>query len=85
MTPVRHYDRARRKTGEPSHLEKSATSRQPEESDIEAQIHALEALSTSHLRIQWQQLYRATPPTRLSRDLLIRGIAYSVQECALGA
>jgi len=84
MTPVRHYNRARRKTGEPSHLEKSEPRRQPEETDIEAQITALEALSTSGLRIQWQQLYRATPPTRLSRDLLVRGIAYLVQECAMG-
>ena len=84
MTPVRHYNRARRKTGEPSHLEKSAPRRQPEETDIEAQITALEALSTSELRIQWQQFYRATPPTRLSRDLLVRGIAYLVQECAMG-
>jgi len=84
VTPVRHYTRARRKTGEPSHLQKSEPRRQPEETDIEAQITALEALSTSELRIQWQQLYRATPPTRLSRDLLVRGIAYLVQECALG-
>jgi len=84
MTPVRHYNRARRNTGEPSRLEKSDPRRQPEETDIEAQITALEALSTSELRIQWQQLYRATPPTRLSRDLLVRGIAYLVQECAIG-
>jgi hypothetical protein len=84
MTPVRHYNRARRKTGEPSRLEKSEPRRQPEEPDIEAQITALEALSISDLRIRWQQLYRATPPTRLSRDLLVRGIAYLVQECALG-
>jgi hypothetical protein len=30
------------------------------------------------------RLYRATPPTRLSRDLLIRGVAYKVQEQAYG-
>jgi len=84
MTPARHYNRARRNTGEPSHLAKSAPRSQPEKIDIEAQITALEAMSTSDLRIQWQQLCRATPPTRLSRDLLVRGIAYLVQECALG-
>jgi Protein of unknown function (DUF2924) len=45
---------------------------------------ALEALTTADLRIEWKRLYRATPPTRLSRDLLIRGVAYRVQERAFG-
>jgi hypothetical protein len=52
--------------------------------DVEARIMALEALTTSELRIEWRRLYRATPPTRLSRDLLLRGIAYMVQERAQG-
>ena len=28
----------------------------------------------------WRRLYRATPPTRLSRDLLLRGVAHKLQE-----
>ena len=54
------------------------------ETDIEARIIALEALTTADLQIEWRRLYRATPPTRLSRDLLIRGVAYRVQEQAHG-
>ena len=45
---------------------------------------ALEVLATGELRIEWRRLYRATPPTRLSRDLLLRRIAYMVQEHAHG-
>jgi hypothetical protein len=52
--------------------------------EIEAEIAGLDGLATDALRIAWQRLHRATPPTRLSRDLLIRGIAYKVQERAHG-
>jgi DUF2924 family protein len=52
------------------------------ETDIEGRIIALEALTTADLRIEWRRLYRAMPPTRSSRDLLIRGVAYKVQEQA---
>lgn len=51
---------------------------------VEAEIAGLEALPTNALRIEWRKLYRAEPPTRLSRDLLIRGIAYRLQERAHG-
>jgi Protein of unknown function (DUF2924) len=32
------------------------------------------------LRSKWRQLHRAPPPMRLSRDLLMRGITYKLQE-----
>ncbi len=35
------------------------------------------------LRAEWQRLHRAVPPN-ISRDLLIRGIAYKIQERASG-
>ena len=54
------------------------------ETDIEGRIIALEALTTADLQIEWRRLYRAMPPTRLSRDLLIRGVAYRLQEQAHG-
>jgi hypothetical protein len=54
------------------------------ETDIEGRIIALEALTTADLQIEWRRLYRTMPPIRLSRDLLIRGIAYRVQEQAHG-
>ena len=52
--------------------------------DIENRLAMLETLTTGDLQIEWERLYRASPPIRLSRDLLLRGIAHSVQECALG-
>ena len=54
------------------------------ETDIEGRIIALEALTTANLQIEWRRLYRTMPPTRLSRDLLIRGVAHRVQEQAHG-
>jgi hypothetical protein len=47
---------------------------------VDTRITALDTLTTADLRIEWRRLYRATPPTRLSRDLLIRGVAYKIQE-----
>jgi hypothetical protein len=76
---VADYETARRETGGSFHL---AVSSPGEGSDIETRIIGLEALTTADLQIEWRRLYQATPPTRLSRDLLIRGVAYKVQEQA---
>src|SRR5262249_38694447 len=40
--------------------------------------------STPELRLAWRQLHRAGPPLGLSRDLLIRALAYDLQERAHG-
>lgn len=56
----------------------------PQGADIDAQINALEMRTTADLRAEWQRLYRAKPPTRMSRDLLLRGVTYKVQEQAYG-
>jgi hypothetical protein len=40
----------------------------------------LESRSTPQLQVEWHRLYRADPPTRLSRDLLLRGVAHRLQE-----
>jgi hypothetical protein len=45
---------------------------------------AIGARITGDLQIEWRRLYRATPPTRLSRDLLVRGVAYRLQEQVYG-
>ena len=84
MTPAPRYEEARRETGEPSRRGDFAASSQSEGSDIETRLVALETLTTTDLQIEWRRLYRATPPTRLSRDLLIRGVAYRLQEQAHG-
>ena len=78
--PVPQYKKACQVTGGPSRRQDLAAGGQPRETDTEARLIALEALAIADLRIEWRRLYRATPPTRLSRDLLIRGVAYRVQE-----
>jgi hypothetical protein len=81
---VAQYEKARRETGGPFRREDLAVGSPGDGSDIETRIIGLEALTTADLQIEWRRLYRATPPTRLSRDLLTRGVAYRVQEQAHG-
>lgn len=52
--------------------------------DLEAKLIALEKLGLPELRAEWRRLFRKPPPHRLSRDLLIRGIAYKIQESVHG-
>jgi len=77
--PAPQYETARQETGEPSRCQDG-----PRCDDTGARITALAAMTTANLRIEWQKLYQTTPPTRLSRDLLLRGVAYKVQEQAYG-
>lgn len=51
--------------------------------DITDQLAALAAMSPAQLRAEWRRVYRASPP-RLTPDLLLRGIAFRVQERSLG-
>ena len=52
---------------------------------LAAQLVALEQQRDLRvLRAEWQRLHRLAPPDRLSRDLLLRGIATRLQENALG-
>jgi hypothetical protein len=48
-------------------------------SDIEAEIAGLLDRSTKKLRLAWRQLHRIEPPFGMSRDLLIRSLAYELQ------
>jgi hypothetical protein len=52
--------------------------------DFFQKIAALTNLTAQQLRTEWRRLYRGQSP-RLSRDLLIRTIAYRMQELAYGA
>jgi len=52
--------------------------------DIEKALAALPGIPTRELQVRWRTCYRAEPPVRLSRDLLIRGVAYKIQEHAQG-
>lgn len=51
--------------------------------DASTLLAALPVLSTVELRAEWRRLFRQTPPL-LSRDLLVRALAYRAQELAHG-
>jgi len=48
--------------------------------DVETAIAALENREIRELRTEWRRLYRTEPPRRLSRDLILRAIAFRLQE-----
>jgi Protein of unknown function (DUF2924) len=52
--------------------------------DVAKALARLSALTIFELRGEWRRLHRMPPPMRLSRDLLIRGIIYQLQERAYG-
>ena len=51
--------------------------------ELSQRIAALNELTAQQLRDEWRRLYRGQPP-RLSRDLLIRTIAYRMQQLVYG-
>ena len=52
--------------------------------EVAQALARLSALTIFELRGEWRRLHRTPPPMRLSRDLLIRGIIYQLQERAYG-
>jgi Protein of unknown function (DUF2924) len=63
----------------------ATTERKPGLSDIEAEIDGLLDRSTQELRLAWRNLHRTEPPFGVSRDLLIRSLAYELQQRAHGS
>ena len=51
--------------------------------EVQRRLDALSHLSPDELRKEWRRLYRSQSP-RLSRDLLVRAIAYRIQELRYG-
>jgi Protein of unknown function (DUF2924) len=49
-----------------------------------AEIARVESLGIDELRQEWRRLHQTPPPNRLSRDILLRGITYKLQERAFG-
>ena len=45
---------------------------------IETQMTEIQEMDLPALRDAWRRYYRVPPPQRLSRDLLMRGIAYKL-------
>jgi hypothetical protein len=54
--------------------------RRPDNTAVERQIGGLANRSTQDLRVAWRQLHHTGPPLGLSRDLLIRALAYELQQ-----
>jgi Protein of unknown function (DUF2924) len=52
--------------------------------NIAVELARLGELTIFELRREWRRLHRMPPPMRLSRELLIRGMTYKLQEKALG-
>ena len=83
MKPATRAASARQHSGGPSPVPRpcgvvSATT------SVEAEIAGLLDRSTQELRLAWRQQHRTGPPVGLSRDLLIRALAYDLQERAHG-
>src|SRR5215831_9226769 len=53
--------------------------RKPGLSDVEAEVARLLDRSTQELQLAWREFHRTGPPVGLSRDLLIRALAYELQ------
>jgi hypothetical protein len=49
-------------------------------SQLDVEIAALQGAATHDLRIVWRRLYRGEPPLCMTRELMIRAIAYRMQE-----
>jgi hypothetical protein len=64
--------------------QRGATAKTPDSaSRLSDRLAVLPTLSLGDLRLEWRRLYRAEPP-RMSRDIMIRAIAYRLQEIAHG-
>ena len=52
--------------------------------NLEERLAALALMSHAELRAEWRRLYRAHPPQKIGRDVLELGVAWKLQEKALG-
>jgi len=55
-----------------------------EREKLAGEIAALQSLEVAQLKTRWRTFYLTEAPRRFSRDLLIRAVAYRLQEQALG-
>jgi hypothetical protein len=63
--------------------EGKATGATSRDLEVARRLEALSDLTPDELRKEWRRLYRSEPP-RLSRDLLVRAVAYRIQELRYG-
>ena len=55
-----------------------------ERQKLSAEVSLLESLDLEQLRARWKILFETEAPPRFSRDLLMRAVAYRIQERVLG-
>jgi hypothetical protein len=55
-----------------------------ERQKLSAEVSLLESLDVEQLRARWKILFETEAPPRFSRDLLMRAVAYRIQERVLG-
>ncbi len=53
-------------------------------SALVGEIEELQKATPANLKERWRALYGTEPPRRISRDLLVRALAYRIQEKVLG-
>src|SRR5204862_766170 len=62
----------------------TASPPQRDMSQLDVDIAALQGAATHDLRIAWRRLCRGEPPPCMTRELMIRALAYRMQERAHG-
>ena len=81
MSVAIHGTSARQKSDEPSSSIGHAANRQVVNAEA---LSRLLTLDIGELRQQWRVLYKAQAPRHFSRELLVRAVAYRMQELARG-
>jgi hypothetical protein len=72
---------ARQRSGEPRYAIRQAADRQ---NAVNEALSRLRMLDIGELRQQWRGLYKTQAPPSFSRELLVRAVAYRLQELARG-
>jgi Protein of unknown function (DUF2924) len=88
MRPAIHDATAHQHAGGPSPVPgrggRNSRSHKLASVEVGVEIAGLPDRSTQELRLAWREFHRAGPPLGLSRDLLIRALAYDLQQRARG-
>ena len=88
MRPAIHDATAHQHAGGPSPVPgrggRNSRSHKLASVEVGVEIAGLPDRSTQELRLAWREFHRAGPPLGLSRDLLIRAVAYELQQRAHG-
>ncbi len=68
----------------PSGSQPPARRRRSQGSDLKAELARLTLASYVELQSEWRRLFRSPPPRKIGRDSLELGVAWKLQERALG-